>query len=128
MPTTHNIRQLKINKLTEAQYEQAVKSADELYLTPDTPKVVTITNTTYSLSVAENTIYEFSNAITSLTISSAVKSYLDSMIYFTTGSSIAFNDNSTLKWGGGAIPSLEANTTYCIAIKNGLAEIDKFGR
>lgn len=36
MPTTTNIRQLKINKLTEAQYEQAVKSADELYLTPDT--------------------------------------------------------------------------------------------
>lgn len=128
MPTTTNIRQLKINKLTEAQYEQAVKSADELYLTPDTPKVVTITDTTYSLTVAENTIYEFSNAITSLTISSVVKSYLDSMIYFTTGSSIAFTDNSTLKWGGGAIPSLEANTTYCIAIKNGLAEIDKFGR
>lgn len=130
MPTTTNIRQLKINKLTEAQYEQAVKSADELYLTPDTPKVVTITDTIYSLAVAENTIYEFSNAITSLTITSAVKSYLDSMIYFTTGSgsSIAFADNSTLKWGGGAIPSLEANTTYCIAIKNGLAEIDKFGR
>lgn len=36
MSTTHNIRQLKINKLTETQYEQAVKSADELYLTPDT--------------------------------------------------------------------------------------------
>lgn len=30
-----NIRQLIINKLTDAQYEQAVKSADELYLTPD---------------------------------------------------------------------------------------------
>lgn len=31
-----NIRQLVINKLTDAQYEQAVKNADELYLTPDT--------------------------------------------------------------------------------------------
>lgn len=30
-----NIRQLIINKLTDAQYEQAVKNADELYLTPD---------------------------------------------------------------------------------------------
>ena len=30
-----NIRQLVINKLTDAQYEQAVKNADELYLTPD---------------------------------------------------------------------------------------------
>lgn len=92
------------------------------------PTVTTLTNTTYTLSVAENTIYEFSNAITSLTISSVVKSYLESFIYFTTGSSIAFTDNSTLKWGGGSIPSLEANTTYCIAIKNGLAELDKFGR
>lgn len=36
MPTDHNIRQLIINKMTDAQYEQAVKSADELYLTPDT--------------------------------------------------------------------------------------------
>lgn len=35
MPTDHNIRQLIINKMTDAQYEQAVKSADELYLTPD---------------------------------------------------------------------------------------------
>lgn len=36
MPTDHNIRQLIINKLTDEEYEQAVKSADELYLTPDT--------------------------------------------------------------------------------------------
>lgn len=35
MSTEHNIRQLVINKLTDAQYEQAVKNADELYLTPD---------------------------------------------------------------------------------------------
>ena len=34
MPTDHNIRQLVINKMTDAQYEQAVKNADELYLTP----------------------------------------------------------------------------------------------
>lgn len=92
------------------------------------PTVTNLTNTTYTLSVTENTIYEFTNAITSLTISSVVKSYLESFIYFTTGSSITFVDNSTLKWGGGSIPSLEINTTYCIAIKNGLAEIDKFGR
>ena len=35
MATDHNIRQLIINKLTDEQYDQAVKSADELYLTPD---------------------------------------------------------------------------------------------
>lgn len=237
-----NIRQLVINKLTDAQYEQAVKNADELYLTPDDgsgggtdlpdqtgqsgkflttngstlswgtvpagtvtsvrvqagtglsssqstaqsstlnttisiasgyklptttewsnkqdalpsqsgqsgkflttdgttmswatvgsgyvplPTVTTLTDTTYTLTVAENTIYKFSNAITSLTISSITISDLESLIYFTTGSSITFVDNSTLKWGGGSIPSLDTNTTYCIAIKNGLAELDKFGR
>ena len=245
MPTEHNIRQLIINKLTDEEYEQAVKSADELYLTPDSgsgggtdlpdqtgqsgkflttngstlswgtvpagtvtsvrvqagtglsssqstaqslvlntkisiasgyklptttewsnkqdalpsqsgqsgkflstngsslywastggggsgyvplPTVTTLTDTTYTLTVAENTIYKFSNAITSLTISSITISDLESLIYFTTGSSITFVDNSTLKWGGGSIPSLDTNTTYCIAIKNGLAELDKFGR
>lgn len=92
------------------------------------PTVTTLTSTTYILSVAENTIYKFSNAITSLTISSITVSDLESLIYFTTGSSITFVDSSTLKWGGGSIPSLETNTTYCIAIKNGLAELDSFGR
>lgn len=92
------------------------------------PTVTTLTDTTYTLTVAENTIYKFSNAITSLTISSITTSDLESLIYFTTGSSITFVDNSTLKWGGGSIPSLDTNTTYCIAIKNGLAELDKFGR
>ena len=31
-----NVKTLKINKLTEAQYESATKSDTELYLTPDT--------------------------------------------------------------------------------------------
>lgn len=35
MPTDHDIPKLIINKLTKEQYEQAVKNADELYLTPD---------------------------------------------------------------------------------------------
>ena len=35
MSTEHNIRSLVINKLTDAQYESAVKDADQLYLTPD---------------------------------------------------------------------------------------------
>jgi len=36
MATDHNIRQLIINKVpTKAQYDQMVKNADELYLTPD---------------------------------------------------------------------------------------------
>lgn len=35
MPTDHDIPKLIINKLTQAQYDAAVKNADELYLTPD---------------------------------------------------------------------------------------------
>lgn len=35
MSTDHDIPKLIINKLTKAQYDQAVKNADELYLTPD---------------------------------------------------------------------------------------------
>lgn len=44
MATDHNIRQLVINKMTDEQYEQAVKSADELYLTPDTVGGGTVTS------------------------------------------------------------------------------------
>ena len=132
MPTERPIKTLKINKLTQAQYDSISKNPDELYLTPDNsismPTIIALTDTTYTLTIAENTIYDFSNAVTSLTISSVPSSYLESLIYFTTGSSISFTDNSTLKWGGGSIPSLDINTTYCIAIKNGLAELDKFGR
>lgn len=36
MPSEVNVKHLKINKLTEAQYESATKSDTELYLTPDT--------------------------------------------------------------------------------------------
>ena len=35
MPTEHKISTLKINKLTDAQYNSITKSASELYLTPD---------------------------------------------------------------------------------------------
>ena len=83
-----------------------------------------------SLDVKAGTIYDFGDTpITELTITSVEKSYNETMIYFVTGGSITFVDNSGLKWGGdGSAPSgLEINTRYCIAIKNGLAEIDTFG-
>ena len=81
------------------------------------------------LAVAGNTIYKFGTALTSLTISSVETSDLESVLYFTTGAgTIQFTAPNTLKWGGGnEQPTLEANTVYCIAIRNGLAEIDNFG-
>lgn len=80
------------------------------------------------LAVKANTIYKFDTPLTTLIITSAEVSDYESVIYFATGNSISFTDNSSLKWGGdGSAPSLETNTIYCIAICNGLAEIDTFG-
>ena len=91
------------------------------------PTVITDADNT-NLQVAANTIYKFTNALTSLTLTSVEISDYESVLYFTTGNTINFVDNSNLKWGGdGTAPSLEANTIYCIAICNGLAEIDSFG-
>lgn len=81
------------------------------------------------LAVAGNTIYKFGTVLTSLTISSVETSDYESIIYFTTGAgTIQFTAPNTIKWGGGnEQPQLEPNTVYCIAIRNGLAEIDNFG-
>lgn len=79
------------------------------------------------LNLKGGAIYKF-GVIDTLTLSSAEISYSETIIYFTTDSSIAFTDNSGVRWGGGnEQPTLEANTVYCIAIRNGLAEIDSFG-
>ncbi|MBR4633077.1 MAG: hypothetical protein IKO48_07175 [Elusimicrobia bacterium] len=83
-----------------------------------------------NLEVKANTIYDFGDTpITELTITSAEKSYQESVIYFVTGGTITFSAPNTIKWGGdGSAPSgLELNTRYCISICNGLAEIDTFG-
>lgn len=91
------------------------------------PTVLT-DETSTSMALAGNTIYKWTTALTSLSFASAEVSDLETRLYFTTGNSISFTDSSSLKWGGdGTAPSLEANTRYCIAICNGLAEIDNFG-
>ena len=91
------------------------------------PTVLT-DETSTSMALAGNTIYKWTNALTSLSFASAEVSDLETVLYFTTGGTISFTDSSSLKWGGdGTAPSLEANTIYCIAICNGLAEIDSFG-
>ena len=80
------------------------------------------------MALKGNTIYKWTSAITSLSIASAEVSDYETILYFDTGNSITFTDSSSLKWGGdGSAPSLETNTKYCIAIRNGLAEIDTFG-
>ena len=95
----------------------------------NSPIVVNATSTT--LEVVANTVYKYSSAINSLTISSVEVSDYESVIYFTTGAGtngvVSFTDTSNLSWGGGSTPTLEPNTKYCIAICNGYAEIDNFG-
>ena len=92
------------------------------------PKIVTDGDAT-GLAVEGNTIYKFGTALTSLTISSVETSDYESIIYFSTGAgTISLSAPNTLRWGGGnEQPTLEPNTVYCIAIRNGLAEIDNFG-
>lgn len=92
------------------------------------PTVLT-DETATSMALAGNTIYKWTSALTSLSFASAEVSDLETVLYFTTGNTApTFTDTSGLKWGGdGSAPSLEANTIYCISIRNGLAEIDTFG-
>ena len=92
------------------------------------PTVLT-DQTATSMALAGNTIYKWTNALTSLSFASAEVSDLETVLYFTTGGTINFTDSSSLKWGGdGTAPAgLEINTRYCISIRNGLAEIDTFG-
>ena len=91
------------------------------------PTVLT-DQTSTSMALAGNTIYKWTSALTSLSFASVEVSDLETVLYFTTGGTISFSDSSSLKWGGdGSAPSLEANTRYCISIRNGLAEIDTFG-
>lgn len=102
---------------------------DTIDLTPYLVKPTVLTDeTSTSMALAGNTIYKWTNALTSLSFASAEVSDLETVLYFTTGGTISFTDSSSLKWGGdGSAPSLEANTIYCISIRNGLAEIDTFG-
>lgn len=102
---------------------------DSIDLTPYLVKPTVLTDqTSTSMALAGNTIYKWTSALTSLSFASAEVSDLETVLYFTTGGAISFTDSSSLKWGGdGSAPSLEANTIYCISIRNGLAEIDTFG-
>lgn len=79
------------------------------------------------LNLKGGAIYKL-GVIDELVLSSAEISDSETIIYFTTDTTITFTDNSGVRWGGGnEQPTLEPNTVYCIAIRNGLAEIDNFG-
>lgn len=83
-------------------------------------QVVNKTVTTDSLALASNTVYKYSNALTSLTITAIPADTYETEIQFTTDAGFTFTDNVlTNKWIGGA-PAFEDSKSYVIVVKNGL--------
>lgn len=80
-----------------------------------------------NLNVKGGEVYKF-GVIDELTLTTVATSDNESVIYFTTDSTFTFTDNSGIRWGNGnELPTFEANTVYCIVVRNGLAEFDSFG-
>ena len=84
------------------------------------PSTETITSTILSLAIQANTNYICSNALSSLTITSAPNSVLESNIYFTTSSSFSFTNSSSITKWVTEVPIFEANKSYVINISNGV--------
>lgn len=86
-----------------------VKTASTSKLTP--------AGGTASLTLADNTEYRFTSAVTSLTLTFPSGNF-DCWLKFTTSSSITVNFPSGTKYVGGA-PTFEASKTYEMSIKDG---------
>lgn len=136
--TTTSVQKLKINRLTDTQFEGATPSNTELYLIDpefqgskflgtnangdiiekDLRNSVTdTTSTTITLSNAvAGTDYHY-GTLTSLTVTANDTSDNEITIYFTASSTIAVSLPQTLEYIGSA-PVFEANTKYAISILN----------
>ena len=73
---------------------------------------------TVNLTLADNTEYRFTSAVTSLTLTFPSGNF-DCWLKFTTGSSITVTFPSGTKYAGGA-PTFEASKTYEMSIKDGV--------
>ena len=135
MPTSTQYKQLKINKLTSAQYDSAILSgvigANELSLLTDVEyaKVATVvdsTDTTYSVTLEDNTIYKNTSAgVTTLTVtepSGTIDSNFCSEIVFTSGSTATIvTPNANIMWIGDNVSETQgfvprANCRYSIML------------
>lgn len=81
------------------------------------PALSTPAGGTASLTLADNTEYRFTSAVTSLTLTFPSGSF-DCWLKFTTGSSISVNFPANATYLGGA-PTFEASKTYEMSIKDG---------
>ena len=79
---------------------------------------LTPTGGTVNLTVADNTEYRFSSAVTSLTITFPTGNF-DCWLRFTTGSSITVSLPASATYIGGA-PTFDASKTYEMSIKDGV--------
>lgn len=82
------------------------------------PALSTPAGGTASLTLADNTEYRFTSAVTSLTLTFPSGNF-DCWLKFTTGSSITVTFPSGTKYAGGA-PTFEASKTYEMSIKDGV--------
>lgn len=92
---------------------------------PDQMAPVTITETSVSLNVAENTWYSCSNPLTSLTILTVANSSLESCINFTVGSGFALNLEPNIKYSGDIPSSWTEGDTYIVSIMFGVVVMVK---
>lgn len=73
------------------------------------------------IDIEENTVYKWTQPVTSMTLTTTPTSLLETEIDFTTGSTFSFTATSlTNKWIN-QTPNWQANTHYIICIKNGYA-------
>ena len=102
-------------------------SVDGTLYTP-VRNLVNNSETTPSLALEANTDYVFSNALTSLTLTTIPVSQYSTDLYFTTGNSFSFSaTNLTQYYFSDNPPTFNANTTYKIHITEGKAQISYIG-
>lgn len=135
--TTTAVQKLKINRLTDTQFDGATPSNTELYfvdpefgsnrgvMTDSDGDLITnpvVTDTTSTSITLDNAVggtdYHY-GTLTSLTITANDTSDNEITIYFTAGSTIAVSLPPTLEYIGSA-PVFEANTKYAISILNNI--------
>lgn len=102
-------------------------SVDSSIYTPSRIKI-TNTSTTPSLGLQENTDYTFTNALTSLTLTSIPNSPYYTSLTFTTGNTFTFNaTNLTQYFFMSNPPTFMQNTTYKLVIVDGKCHIYYIG-
>lgn len=133
--STTSVSELKIHKMTQAQYDAtSPKSNMELYLVPDDssfpyPKIehTEISAPATATSLAPNKFHIWTNAVTGLNVtldttnidSSVMNEYILQFSVDSNTSSPQININGATEWAG--IDTFQGGKTYQISVVNGYA-------